>query len=58
MTSPLLSMNDVAASYGDFQALFNVTLTVDLGEVVTLIGSNGAGKTTTLRAWKSYFRRP
>lgn len=42
-------MDDVSAAYGDFQALFNITLYVNSGEVVTLIGSNGSGKTTTLR---------
>ena len=56
MTSPLLSMNDVAAIYGDFQALFNITLDVNAGEIVTLIGSNGAGKTTTLRVISGLLR--
>src|SRR5262250_751227 len=42
-------MDDVQASYGDFQALFNITLQVSDGEIVTLVGANGAGKTTTLR---------
>ena len=46
---PLLVLDDVQASYGDFKALFNITLYVDAGEVVTLLGANGAGKTTTLR---------
>src|SRR6266496_565365 len=49
MNAPLLVMDDVSAAYGDFQALFNITLYVNSGEVVTLIGSNGSGKTTTLR---------
>jgi branched-chain amino acid transport system ATP-binding protein len=49
MSAPLLVMDDVSAAYGDFQALFNITLQVNSGEVVTLIGSNGSGKTTTLR---------
>jgi branched-chain amino acid transport system ATP-binding protein len=47
--TPLLEMEDVSASYGDFQALFNITLQVWPGEIVTLIGANGSGKTTTLR---------
>jgi branched-chain amino acid transport system ATP-binding protein len=47
--SPLLSLEHVAASYGSFKALYDVTLHVNVGEVVTLIGANGAGKTTTLR---------
>ncbi len=45
----LLELNDVNAFYGRIQALRKVTLQVDKGEVVALIGSNGAGKTTTLR---------
>jgi branched-chain amino acid transport system ATP-binding protein len=47
--TPLLQLTEVEAAYGDFQALFNITLTVNPGEIVTLIGANGAGKTTTLR---------
>jgi branched-chain amino acid transport system ATP-binding protein len=45
----LLELRDVDAFYGRIQALRKVTLQVDTGEVVALIGSNGAGKTTTLR---------
>ena len=56
MTSPLLAMDDVRASYGDLQALFNITLEVKAGEVVTLIGANGAGKTTTLRVISGLLR--
>jgi branched-chain amino acid transport system ATP-binding protein len=46
----LLQVRDVRARYGSIEALKGVSLTVDAGEVVTLIGSNGAGKTTTLRS--------
>jgi branched-chain amino acid transport system ATP-binding protein len=46
---PLLELENVQTFYGAIQALRGVTLTVDQGEIVTLIGSNGAGKTTTLR---------
>lgn len=56
MTSPLLAMDDIRASYGDLQALFNITLEVKAGEVVTLIGANGAGKTTTLRVISGLLR--
>lgn len=42
-------MENVRANYGDFQALFGISLKVYAGEIVTLIGANGAGKTTTLR---------
>src|SRR5215472_2015614 len=46
---PLLQLNSVTACYGDLQALFGITLQVNEGEIVTLIGANGAGKTTILR---------
>jgi branched-chain amino acid transport system ATP-binding protein len=45
----LLELKGVDAFYGRVQALHGVTLQVDKGEIVALIGSNGAGKTTTLR---------
>jgi branched-chain amino acid transport system ATP-binding protein len=45
----LLDIAGIDVFYGRVQALRNVTLTVDSGEIVALIGSNGAGKTTTLR---------
>ena len=47
---PLLEIVDMHSYYGHIQALRGISLTVDEGEVVTLIGSNGAGKTTTLRS--------
>jgi len=46
----LLSVENLCAGYGAIQVLRNVSLTVDKGEIVTLIGANGAGKSTTLRA--------
>jgi branched-chain amino acid transport system ATP-binding protein len=46
----LLAVEGIDVFYGNIHALKGVSLTVDAGEVVTLIGSNGAGKTTTLRA--------
>ena len=46
----LLEVSDISAHYGTIEALSGVSLTVEDGEIVTLIGSNGAGKTTTLRA--------
>jgi branched-chain amino acid transport system ATP-binding protein len=46
----MLEVNDIEVFYGDSQALYGLSLHVDEGEIVTLVGSNGAGKTTTLRA--------
>ena len=45
---PLLDVRDIHTYYGHIHALKGVSLTVDQGEIVTLIGANGAGKTTTL----------
>ncbi|GGO35834.1 ABC transporter ATP-binding protein [Deinococcus humi] len=46
----LLEIEDLSVNYGAIQAVRGLTLEVNEGEVVTLIGANGAGKTTTLRA--------
>jgi branched-chain amino acid transport system ATP-binding protein len=46
----LLEVENIHSYYGNIHALRGVSLTVEEGEVVTLIGSNGAGKTTTLRS--------
>jgi branched-chain amino acid transport system ATP-binding protein len=48
--NPLLVTKGLRAFYGDFQALFGVDLTVNVGETIALIGANGAGKSTFLRA--------
>jgi branched-chain amino acid transport system ATP-binding protein len=45
----LLEVNNVHAYYGNIHALKGISLTVEKGEIVSLIGGNGAGKTTTLR---------
>jgi branched-chain amino acid transport system ATP-binding protein len=45
----LLEVNEIHTYYGKIHALKGISLTVDDGEIVTLIGANGAGKTTTLR---------
>jgi branched-chain amino acid transport system ATP-binding protein len=47
---PLLELRDVEARYGEVRALHGVTLSVDDGDFVAILGANGAGKTTTLRA--------
>jgi branched-chain amino acid transport system ATP-binding protein len=46
----LLEIIDLSVRYGEIEALRNVSMAVDEGSVVTLLGSNGAGKSTTLRA--------
>jgi branched-chain amino acid transport system ATP-binding protein len=46
----LLEVNEIHTFYGNIEALKGISLTVDEGECVTLIGSNGAGKSTTLRS--------
>ncbi len=61
MTSPdatghLLQLDDVHTYYGNIRALRGVSLHVDQGEIVTLIGSNGAGKSTTLRTISGVLR--
>jgi branched-chain amino acid transport system ATP-binding protein len=48
--SAMLEVRDLQLAYGDVQVLFGMSLEVNEGEIVTLLGSNGAGKTTTLRA--------
>jgi branched-chain amino acid transport system ATP-binding protein len=47
---PLLELHDVHARYGETRALHGVSLSVDEGSTLALLGANGAGKTTTLRA--------
>jgi branched-chain amino acid transport system ATP-binding protein len=49
MPEPLLRVDGINAYYGDFQALFGVSLTAAPGQVVAVIGANGAGKSTLLR---------
>jgi branched-chain amino acid transport system ATP-binding protein len=54
---PLLELDDVRARYGPVQALHGVSLSVDEGQIVAVLGANGAGKTTTLRAISNTVRR-
>jgi len=53
---PLLQVEGVHTYYGNIEALKGISLTVEQGEIVTLIGSNGAGKTTTLRTISGVLR--
>lgn len=53
---PLLSVNHLSVAYGAIRALRDVSLNIQSGEVVALIGSNGAGKTTLLRTISGLLR--
>jgi branched-chain amino acid transport system ATP-binding protein len=46
----LLEVNSLTAFYGDFQALYGVSMSVDAGQAVAVIGANGAGKSTLLKS--------
>jgi branched-chain amino acid transport system ATP-binding protein len=50
MPEPLLEVNGLDAFYGDFQALFGVSMRVASGAIVAVIGANGAGKSTLLKS--------
>jgi branched-chain amino acid transport system ATP-binding protein len=54
---PLLELRNIEARYGAIRALHGVSLAVEEGEVVSLLGANGAGKTTTLRAISGAVRK-
>ena len=53
---PLLELKNVSSAYGSVEALRGVSLKVEAGEVVTLLGANGAGKSTTLRTISGLIR--
>src|SRR5712691_6702270 len=53
----LLELRDVSARYGPIPALHGLSLHVDEGEIVAILGANGAGKTTTLRATSGLVRK-
>ena len=46
---PLLELKNVSVNYGSIRALKGINLTVDKGEIITLIGANGAGKSTIMK---------
>src|SRR5256885_16415625 len=50
MSEPLLSVRALDAYYGDFQALFGVSISVQRGQAVGVIGADGAGKSTLLKS--------
>jgi len=50
LANPLLEVKDLSVSYGDVRALMGVSLEVEEGSIVALVGSNGAGKSTLLKA--------
>ena len=52
----LLELRDVHTYYGNIHALKGISITIDQGEIVTLIGSNGAGKSTTLKTISGLLR--
>jgi len=49
MAEPLIEIEDLSAGYGDVRVLWDVSLSVEAGEIACIVGSNGAGKTTLLR---------
>src|SRR5271169_4040176 len=53
---PLLELRNLSSAYGSVEALRGVSLHVDKGEIVTLLGANGAGKSTTLRTISGLIR--
>ena len=50
MAEPILKTENLVVSYGSIQALKGVSLEVDKGEIITLVGANGAGKSTLMNA--------
>src|SRR5580704_5482266 len=55
---PLLVVRNLDAFYGDIQALFGVSMQVEAGEAVAVIGANGAGKSALLKSIAGLLRSP
>src|SRR3954471_21422257 len=49
MIDPILTVDDVSFAYGELRVLFDISLHVERGEALALLGTNGAGKSTLLR---------
>ena len=58
MSEPILEIREVHTYYGHVHALKGISLSIEPGEIVALIGANGAGKTTTLRTVSGLLRPP
>lgn len=56
--APLLQVRNVEAFYGDFKALHGVSLDIDAGEIIAIVGANGAGKSTLLKTIAGQLRAP
>ena len=56
MSEPILEIREVHTYYGHVHALKGISLSIEPGEIVALIGANGAGKTTTLRTVSGLLR--
>jgi branched-chain amino acid transport system ATP-binding protein len=53
---PLLEVTDLHVAYGELEVVRGISLAIEAGEIVTILGSNGAGKTTTLRSLAGLLR--
>ena len=54
--NPLLEIRNLAVAYGDVQALWDVSLNVEEGTIVSVLGANGAGKSTLMRTISGLMR--